>query len=307
MMKLKSKIKIKPGMKLFLVTVPFLCLYGLFRYFPMFGWSYAFYDYKPGLELTDCEFVGFKYFTRLFMNPVQRRETLRVLRNTLGMSSIGMLATFVPVMFAVLLNELKGKYKRIVQTITTVPHFISWVLVYALAFAMFASDSGLVNILLRDFGLVETGINFLASSEHVWLTMYLYSMWKGTGWNAIVYLAAISSIDQELYDAAAVDGAGRFQKMLHITIPGILPTFVVLLIMSIGNFLDSGIGQSLVFSNAFNKEWIETLDLYVYNQGINGGKVSQSTAIGISKSLIGLVLLWVANTISGKVREEKVF
>lgn len=306
-MKLKSKIKVKPGMKLFLATAPFLCLYLLFRYLPIFGWSYAFYDYKPGLDLSDCKFVGFKYFTRMFANPVQRRELVRVLRNTFAMSTIGMLTAFVPVMFAVFLSELRGGYKRIVQTIVTVPHFVSWVLVYALAFAMFATDSGMVNILLRDLSLVKKGINILGSSEHVWITMWLYSTWKGLGWNSIVYLAAISSIDQELYDAAAVDGAGRFRKMLHITVPGVMPTFVVLLIMSVGHFLDNGVDQSLVFANAFNMEWIETLDLYVYNKGFTGRNISSSTAIGISKSLVGLVLLLVANTISGKIREEKVF
>lgn len=307
-MKINSKIRIKPGMKLFLATTPFLILYFILCYVPMTGWVYAFFNYKPGLSLADCEFVGLKYFTMLFANPITRRETFRVLRNTLAMSGLGMLTSFFPMVFAILLNEIPGRrYKKIVQTTTTFPNFASWVLIYSLAFAMFSVDGGVINRLLSRLGVIETGINFMASSDHVWLTMLAYGLWKGLGWNSIVYLAGISSIDQELYDAASVDGAGKLQKMFHVTLPGLLPTFVVLLIISIGNFLSTGMEQYYVFSNAFNKSSIEVLDLYVYNLGIQEGNIPFSTAVGIFKSVIGVILMTIANVFSGKIRGEKVF
>lgn len=295
-------------MKLFLATTPFLLVYVLMKYLPMWGWAYAFFDYYPGLDLFDCEFVGFKYFTRMFDNPIQRRETMRVLRNTFIMSGLEMLTSFVPMFFAILLSEIPWKrYKRFIQTVTTFPNFASWVLVFALAFAVFSVDGGAVNVVLKSLGLIEMGINFLASDKHVYLSMLLYGFWKGLGWGAIVYLAAISGLDQELFDAAAVDGAGKWKKIRHITIPGLLPTFLVLFIMNIGNFLSNNFDKHFVFSNSFNMEKIEVLDLYVYNLGIGQGNIAYSTAIGILKSLVGLALLLFANWLSGKVRDDKIF
>lgn len=307
-MKEKKSFRIKPGTKLFLATTPFLLVYIIMKYLPMYGWAYAFFDYKPGLDLFDCEYVGFKYFTHLFANPIQRRETLRVLRNTFVMSGLGMLTSFIPMAFAILLNEIPWKrYKKLIQTTTTFPNFASWILVYALAFGMFSVDGGAVNIILKKLGLIEAGINFLASSKHVWITMLAYNLWKGLGWGSIVYLAGISALDPQLFDAAAVDGAGKLQKIWHITIPGLLPTFLVLFIMNIGNFLNNGFDQYYVFSNAFNKDKLEVLDLYVYNLGFQGGNYAFSTAVGILKSLVGLALLLFANWLSGKVRDDKIF
>ncbi len=303
----REKKKMQPGVKLFLATLPFLGMYFLFSYLPLEGWKYAFFDYKPGYSLADCEFVEFKYFAMMFNNPVTRRETIRVLTNTFIYSGIGILGSVLPMFFAIFLNELPGKgMKKLIQTVTTVPHFVSWVLVYSLVFAMFSVETGAVNVLLRSLGLVEKGINFMASSEHVYLTMWLYGMWKGLGWSAIVYLAGINSIDQELYEAAAVDGAGRFHKMWYITIPGLMPTFVTLLLLSIGSFLSNGVDQYYVFQNAFNRSKIEGLDLYVYNLGLGSGNIPYSTAIGILKSLVGLALLFLSNGVSGKVRGEKI-
>lgn len=304
----KSKRIKRMGYKLFFATLPFLVLYFVFSYLPLSGWRYAFYDYRPGIPLEKCEFVGLEHFTYMFSTSFMRRNTARVLVNTFAMSSLGILGSFFPMFFAILLNELpSARYKKLVQTMSTIPHFVSWVTVYAMAFAMFAIDSGLLNNVLRDLGIVEKGINILGSSKNVWLTMWLYSLWKGLGWSAIVYLAGISSIDQELYEAAAVDGANRFQKIRHITIPGLMPTFLVLLIMSFGHFLSNGVDQYYVFANAFNKEKIEVLDLYIYNLSFGSSEVSYSTAIGIWKSLVGLVLLLISNYVSGKVREEKIF
>jgi len=306
-MKKKNVWKMKPEMKLFWAAFPFLIIYFLFSYLPLDGWRYAFYNYKPGYKLSDCEFVGLKHFTSMFANPVMRRETIRVLRNTCAMSMLGIITSFVPMLFAIFLNELKPMYKKVVQTITTVPNFVSWVLVYSLATAVFAPESGALNIILRELKIIEQPLNVLANSEHVWLTMTMFGMWKSLGWSAVVYLAGLSSIDHELYSAAAIDGAGRFQKMRYVTIPGLMPTYLTLLIMSLGSFLSNGMDQYYVFQNAFNKASIEVLDLYTYNLGIGSNNISYSTAVGITKSVVGLLLLFIVNFFSGKIREEKIF
>lgn len=251
------KKKNTQGKKLVLLILPFLVLCFLFSYFPLHGWIYAFYDYRAPLKLSQCEFVGAKWFFTLFSNKTQLSQLMVVMKNTFALSFLGIATSFLPVLFAVFLNEMKCKWcKNIVQTITTVPNFISWTLVYAIAFALF-STTGMVNSLLMRLGIIETAIKFLDSNDHVWLSMILWSMWKGMGWNAIMYLAAISGIDQELYEAARVDGAGRFQLIRNITIPSLLPTYFVMLMLSIANFLSNGMDQYYVFQNAFNKTNIQ--------------------------------------------------
>jgi putative aldouronate transport system permease protein len=168
-------------------------------------------------------------------------------------------------------------------------------------------DDGFVNRALVSFGVVDRGIAFLSSKTHVWLTMWLWATWKGLGWGAIVYIAAIMGIDQELYEAAKVDGAGRFACMWYITLPGLMPTFFVLLILSIANFINSGMEQYYVFQNPMNKAYIEVLDLYVFNQGIGGINYSFSIAIGMLKSVVSLALLFLANGGSRLFRKEKIF
>ncbi|MFQ7726878.1 MAG: ABC transporter permease subunit, partial [Ruthenibacterium lactatiformans] len=200
-----------------------------------------------------------------------------------------------------------SKIRRVVQTVSTLPYFISWVIMYSLAFAMFAVDGGFVNNVLLSLGVIDAPIDFLASKEHVWIVQCLYQLWKNLGWNAIIYLAAIVGIDPELYEAAMVEGAGRMRRIWHITVPHLIPTYFVLLIISIGNFLNTGMEQYLVFSNAMNKPYIEVLDLYVYNMGIGSGLISYATAVGIMKSIVALVLLTFANKLSKKVRGESVF
>lgn len=303
----KAKAKNKSGMKLFLALLPFLILYTVFCYFPISGWRYAFYKYKPGMLLENCEFVGLKYFTEMFENPVLRRQFFQVMKNTFFFSFLGIATSFIPVFFAIMINEVKSKkVQKFVQTCTTIPYFISWVLVYAVVF-MILSNDGFLNAVLIKVGILEEGVNWMATKASSRFQMWGYSLWKSLGWNAIIYLAALGGIDQELYEAAAIDGAGRFKKIRYITIPGLMPTFITLLIMSIGNFLSVGMEQYMIFSNGFNSKYIETLDLYVYNQGILKNNIPSSTAIGIYKSVIGLVLLAIANGLSGKFREEKIF
>ncbi len=302
-----KKWKMKPGMKLFWAAFPFIVLYFLFSYLPLEGWRNAFYNYKPGYKLSNCEFVGLRHFTSMFANPVMRRETFRVLTNTCAMSMLGILTSFLPMLFAVFLNEMTPGFKKTVQTITTIPNFVSWVLIYSLATAIFAPESGALNVLLKEMHIIQNPLNILANSDHVWLTMLLFNIWKGLGWSAVIYLAGLSSIDQELYAAASIDGAGRFGKIRYVTIPGLMPTYLTLLIMSLGNFLSNGMDQYYVFQNAFNKARIEVLDLYTYNLGIGSNNISYSTAVGITKSIVGLLILFTINFFSGKIRGEKVF
>lgn len=297
---------VKESKKLFLLILPFLILCALFCYFPLHGWIYAFFDYKPPLKLSQCAFVGWQWFKMLFSSPTQVAQMIQVMKNTFIMSFLGIAISILPLFFAIFLNEIECKwYRKLVQTLTTLPNFISWVLVYAIAFSFFASD-GMINNMLRDAGIIANPIKFLDSDKHIYLAMVLWQIWKTVGWNAIMYLASLSGIDQELYDAAKVDGAGRFQLMRHITLPSLMPTFFVLLMLSVANFLNNGMDQYYVFQNAFNKNKIQVLDLYVYNIGMTGGNVSLATVISMLKSVISVTLLTVVNWISNRVRGESI-
>ena len=292
--------------KLFLYMLPCLIFIFIFKYLPLWGWSYAFFQYKPGRSLFSCKFVGWQNFTALFGNPVMRSNLLRVLRNTFGIQFLNYLLMPLPMLFAIFLSEIKNtKFQKAVQTLTTLPHFISWVIMFSLATSLFGG-SGVINSVLSKMG-VEQGLNILTTDQHVWLIQALLNLWKSLGWNAIIYFAAITGIDQSVYEAAMVDGASRWQKIRYITIPLLIPTFFVLLIMSIGNFLNSGIDQFLAFGNAMNKEYIEVLDLYVYNLGIGNGQISFSVAVGMMKSIVAVVLFAIANFASKKIRGTSVF
>lgn len=298
--------RVKESKRMFLYILPFVILSAVFCYFPLHGWIYAFFDYKPPLKLSQCEFVGFQWFKTLFANPTQVSQMMQVMKNTFIMSFLGILTSILPLFFAIFLNEINcGWYRKIVQTLTTLPNFISWVLVYAIAFSFFSSD-GMVNRLLLDAGIVETPVKFLDTDSGVYASMILWQIWKTLGWNAIMYLASLAGIDQELYDAAKVDGAGRFQLMRHITFPCLLPTFLVLLMLAVANFLNNGMDQYYVFQNAFNKNKIQVLDLYVYNVGMTGGSVSLATVISMLKSIVSVTLLTTVNWISKKVRGESI-
>ena len=189
--------------------------------------------------------------------------------------------------------------------LTTLPNFISWVMVYSVAFCLF-SNTGMVNTLLQNLGWISEPIKFLDSDSHTWLTMLLWNTWKGLGWGAIMYLASITGIDQEQYEAARVDGANRFQLMRQITFPALLPTYFVMLMLSVANFLNNGMDQYFVFQNSFNKAHIQVLDLYVYNIGMTGSSLSLATAISMLKSVVSVVLLFVVNFVSRKTRGESI-
>lgn len=293
------------SVKLLLMILPFLVLVFLFSYLPLAGWRYAFYDYRPGFPLEKCKYVSFKWFLRLVETPAQTSEIIRVMKNTLGMSTLGMLTSVCPMFFAISLSQVRStRYRKTLQVLTTLPNFISWVLIFSVAFSLFSVDTGFINRLLISMGVIDKGINFLADGNHMWIKMTLWNLWKSIGWNAILYLATLASIDQELYEAAQVDGANRFRQTLHITLPGLMPTFFVLLLLSIGNFINTGIESYFVFQNAMNKDTIEVLDLYVYNIGMGNRNFSLATAIGMLKSVVSIVLLFAANTASRLIRGE---
>ncbi len=293
--------------KLFLYVLPVLILVFVFSYMPLWGWSFAFFQYKPGRALSDSVFVGFDNFKALFGNVVMRQNLFRVLGNTFGIHLLGYLFTPLPMLFAILLSEIKGtKFKKVIQTITTLPNFIGWVILFSLATSLFGS-TGLINTVFKEMGASGQVVTFLTSDKHVWLVQVLLQQWKSLGWSAIIYFAAIAGLDQQLYEAAMVDGAGRWKKIWHITIPQLIPTYFVLLIMSIGNFLNTGVDQYLAFGNALNKSHIEVLDLYVYNLGVGSGQISFSVAVGVMKTLVAFALFFFANTISKKVRGTSVF
>jgi putative aldouronate transport system permease protein len=292
--------------KLFLMFLPFALLAFVFCYLPLWGWRYAFFDYQSGDTLSMDKFVGFKWFTYLFKNEATRRDIVRVLRNTLAMSGLGIATSWVPLAFAVLLTEIENKkFRRVVQTFTTIPNFISWIIVYTVALAIFSTD-GFINTFAQSMGWISTGTNYLMGDHLTWVKMLAWGLWKGTGWSAIIYIAGISGIDRQLYEAATVDGAGRFQRIWHVTLPGLIPTYMVMLLMSVAGMLSNGLDQYLVFSNASNSQTMEVLDLYVYNLGIAGGSIPLSTVIGMAKSIVSVVLLFMANSVSKAVRGESI-
>lgn len=289
----------------FLYIVPFLTLVGLFSYFPLYGWIYAFHDYMPPKPIGPDTWVGLKWFTTIVSNPMRVKAILRVLRNTFAMSGISLLFSWVPMIFAVFLNEIQCKpFKKIVQTVTTLPNFISWVLVFSCAFNLFSAN-GAVNTLLIEWGLVDKPIMFLKSTDNIYFRQWLWLTWKNAGWASIMYLAAITGIDEQMYEAAKVDGATRMQIIWHITIPSLLPTYFVLLMLNLANFLSNGMEQFYVFMNDFNRDFIEVLDLYVYNLANSGrGMYPLSTVVSILKSVVSIVLLVVSNSLSKIIRGE---
>lgn len=288
----------------FLYISPFMVLLAVFSYYPLYGWVYAFFDYTPPIPLSQSPFVGFKWFHSLVENQVKIDQLLQVIKNTFGISGLGILFSWLPMIFAIFLTEIKAvRFRKFIQTVTTLPNFISWVLVYSLAFSMFSSE-GMVNGFLHMTGLSDSPVLFLQSSDHVWLTMWFWATWKTLGWSAILYIAAIMGIDESLYEAAYVDGATRMQVIRHVVLPSMMPTYFVLLMLQIASFLNNGLEQYFVFQNAFNKDTMQVLDLYVYNLAMGGGSYSVSVAISMLKSLISVVLLFSVNGLSKLLRGE---
>lgn len=275
----------------------------LFAYVPLFGWTMAFYEFKPGVSMLHSHFTGFEYFKQAFTHD----EFPNVMRNTLVMSFLGLLVTPIPMAIAILLSEMKSKrFRALVQTTSTLPYFISWVLVFSISFALFSPSDGLLNTVIHYFKPDSPGMDFMGDANATWIFQSLLGIWKGTGYAAIIYLAGISGIDPELYDAANVDGARRFQIIWHITIPNLIPTFLTLFLLGIGSILSNGFDQYYLFQNQLNKDTIQVLDLFQYNVAMRtatpGGNFPLSTAIAMSKTIVSVILLFSANLLSKRLR-----
>ena len=300
--KVLTMTKPKKDYKLLYYALPFMIIVLLFNYVPIFGWIYAFFDYVPGVKLNDSEFVGLEYFKLIFTDA----NVWRSLTNTFIFAILGILFSPLPMFFAILLNEVKnGPVRKIVQTFTTLPNFISWVIIFSLAFTLFSSD-GLITTMLLKLGIGTDGQNLLGDGKAVYIFQSLLGLWKGLGWSSIIYLAAIAGIDQEQYEAARVDGAGYFRCAIHITMPAMIGTFVVLFILNIGNFLNTGYEQYLLFKNSMTADNIEVLDLYAYRIGLENMDYSYGVAISIIKSIVSVVLVTFANLVAKKARGSAV-
>lgn len=289
---------------LLVMTVPFLIWLFIFKYMPIWGWTIAFQNYKPAKSFSQQEWAGFKHFSFLF----EDERFLRVLRNTLAMSGINLVLGFVTaIALALLLNEIRVVlFKRVVQTISYLPHFISWVVAAGIVQTTLSPD-GIINELLMKFGWIKEEILFLGIGKYFWGIFGTATVWKDVGWNTIVYLAAMTMIDPAQYEAAEIDGAGRFQRMWNITLPGIKSVIVVLLIMNIGYLMESGFEPQYLLGNGMNIDYSENLDIFVLKYGIAQGNFSLSIAAGMFKTIVSFILLFIANNISKKLGEARLY
>ena len=274
----------------------------VFKYAAYPGLRMAFMNYKPALRYEGSAWVGFDTFAKVFKD----RDFHRALSNSLVFNFLDLLVGFpVPVLLAILLNELRfNRYKRVSQTILYLPHFMSWVIVASVALNLFKPETGLINILLKNAGLIETGIPFLSEKWHWAVTYLLIGVWQNMGWGTIIYLAAITGIDAQLYEAATIDGASRMRRMWHVTLPGIRPTMVTLLIMNLGRIMNSNFERLYAFGNVQVKDFQYQLAIYIYEKGLAGGNFSRATAVGLFQSLVGLILVLAADRFAKKLGED---
>ena len=306
----RNKVRFSVYMKKYwqlyvMLFLPLLYLL-IFKYAPMIYVQIAFKKYslvESVWKLPIAANHGWEYFIKAFQN----NDFKYALRNTLTLNLLDHFFGFpAPIIFALILNELCfQRYKKVVQTIAYMPHFLSWVIIYSLALQLLAPNDGLVNMVLMKMG--GSSIPFLNDAAH-WIGSYIgFGIWQNFGWGSIVYLAAIAGINPELYEAAAVDGAGRFRKMWHITLPGIKPTIVVLLIMNLGNILGGGFDRPFAFQNNLVMKVADVIATYVYRVGIKGLQFSLTTAVGLFQSVVGVFFLLMANFISRKLGERGIW
>lgn len=288
---------------LYFMLIPGILYFVIFKYLPMFGVTVAFQNYLPFLGFFKSEWVGLANFQRLFTDPV----FFDLLKNTIILALYNLLFFFpLPIIIALLLNELRSKrLQRVFQSIIYIPHFISWVVIAGICYNILSVDTGIVNAFIKSSG--GEPINFLASSTWFRPLITLQVIWKETGWGTIIFLAALAGVNMELYEAAMMDGANRWQQLLHVTFPAIKSTIVVLLILRMGTFMDNGFEQIFLMLNSMNRNVGEVFDTYVYTSGLLNGQFSYSTAVGLFKSAISLVLVLSVNHFAKQVGEEGVY
>ena len=289
---------------LLLMLVPAIACAIIFIYSPMWGILMAFFDYNPGLGFKGSPFVGFKHFQRFFNDS----NFWLMVRNSLAISTLNIaFGTFFPILFAIMLNEIRSiAYKRVVQTISYLPHFISFVVVANIALTLL-SPSGVVISMLMDLGILKKSIVIFAEPKAFWWLVAGLNIWKEMGWSAIIYIASIAGIDPQLYEAAMADGAGRLRRIWHITLTGMRPTIVVLFILAVPDLLQAGFDPSYLLGNAMVADYSEVLDTYIYRLGLAQGQYSMATAVGLCRMAVGLVLILAANAYARKVSEYSLF
>lgn len=286
---------------LMLMSVPVLLYVLLFNYYPLWGWRYAFQNLDLYTIKKGADWVKFENFEWLFNEKLFWLS----IRNTLAMSIINLvLGTAASILLAISLNEVRSKaFKRGVQTITYLPHFLSMVIVVGMAQNMFVSD-GPVNQILLALGIIDKPVWWLGEGKYFWWLVGIINVWKEVGWNSIIYISTMTSIDPTLYEAASIDGAGRFQRIMNVTLPGIKSTFVVLLIMNIGHLMEAGFEIQYLMGNAQVKDYSSTIDVFVMEFGIQNNKYGRAIAAGMFKSVVGIILLFGANFVAKKLDED---
>ncbi len=282
-----------------LVPVAFVLI---FKYAAYPGLRIAFLNYKPAKGYAGSAWVGMENFQKIFRD----KDFMRALKNSLAFNFLDLAIGFpVPIILALLLNELRfARYKKVSQTVLYLPHFLSWVIIASVALSLFKPETGLVNILLRNIGAIDRGIPFLTEKWHWAVTYLLIGVWQNMGWGSIIYLAAITGISPELYEAATIDGAGRWGKIWHVTLPGIRGTMVTLLIMNLGRVMGSNFERLDSFGNVQVKDFQYQLAIYIYEKGLAGGNFSRATAVGLFQSLVGLILVLAADRITKLLGED---
>ena len=300
----KSKIKLLGKQKmLILMSLPFVLYIILFRYIPLWGWTMAFQDYKPYKSFAQQDWVALKWFIQLFTE----KEFLLSLRNTVGMSLISTALGYITaITIAVFLNEVRViGIKRFVQTVSYLPHFLSWVIVTGLVANVLSVEDGILNDILLGLHIVKSPIQWLAVQKYFWHIIGWTYVWKEVGWNTIVYLGAMTAIDPCLYEAAQIDGCGRLRKIWHITLPGIKPTIIIMMIMSAGHILDANFEMPYLLQNGMIQDVAETIDIYVLKYGFKLSRYGLATAAGIFKNAVNILLLIIANGIAKRSGEER--
>ena len=302
----KFLTKLREEKFLYFMLLPTLIVVTVFAYKPLIYWIVAFKDYSPGRNMFQCSWVGFKYFREFFQNG---SDAFNVIRNTLVINISSLIINLTCAMvFAIVLNEVRShRLRKIVQTVSIFPFFVSWVITYSFCRVFFNASSGLFNALLREAGLISKGMNILGSPKYGWPLLIGANLWKSLGYNSVIFLATIAGIDLEQYEAADIDGATRMQKILHITVPCMAGTLAVLLVLNSGWILNSNFEQFYQFSNPTNLDTTDVFDTYVYRYGLKNGRLSYATAVGVFKSAVSLVILFLTNLANKKLTGNSVF
>jgi len=295
--------KVSRQKQLLYMSLPIMIYILLFTYVPLWGWTMAFQNYRPARSFGNQEWVGLRWFLFLFNDIV----FLRTIRNTVAMSFINTTLGFITAIgLALILNEVKNiLFKRTIQTISYLPHFLSWVIVTGLVSSMLTTDNGAINNVLMSIGLIKEPVLWLAEPNYFWGIIGATYVWKEVGWNTIIYLAAIAGVDPNLYEAAAIDGCNRYQKMWRVTLPCIKPTIIILLIMSIGRILDAGFEMQYLLRNGLVMDVSDTIDVYVLIYGLSRNNYSLATAAGMFKNVVNISLIFIANELAKRAGEER--